>query len=89
MLGAMQKVDIIKSHGKTEQDTGSPEVQIALVTARIKDLQPHFEKNKKDVHSRQGLMRLVALRRKQLKYLKSVDILRYRKIIADLGIRGN
>ena len=82
-----QKADIIKKYGKTEKDTGAPEVQIALLTARINDLTPHFEKFPKDHHSRVGLLKMVGKRRRLLDYLQEKNIERYRKIIADLQIR--
>lgn len=81
------KADIIKKYGKTAQDTGVPEVQIALLTARINDLAPHFEKFKKDHHSRVGLLRMVGKRRRLLDYLQEKSIDRYRKVIVDLNIR--
>jgi small subunit ribosomal protein S15 len=81
------KADIIKKYGKTAQDTGVPEVQIALLTARINDLAPHFEKFKKDHHSRVGLLRMVGKRRRLLDYLQERNIDRYRKVIVDLNIR--
>ena len=83
----VQKSDIVKKYGKTEQDTGTPEVQIALLTARINDLAPHFEKFTKDHHSRVGLLKMVGRRRRLLDYLQEKNIERYRKIIADLQIR--
>jgi len=83
----VQKSDIVKKYGKTEQDTGTPEVQIALLTARINDLAPHFEKFTKDHHSRVGLLKMVGRRRRLLDYLQEKNIDRYRKIIADLQIR--
>ncbi len=82
-----QKAEIIKKYGKTPQDTGTPEVQIALLTARINDLTPHFDKFKKDHHSRVGLLRMVGKRRRLLDYLQEKDIERYRKLIVDLQIR--
>jgi small subunit ribosomal protein S15 len=81
------KADIIKKYGKSAQDTGLPEVQIALLTARINDLTPHFESNTKDHHSRVGLLKLVGKRRRLLDYLQEKDIERYRKIISNLQIR--
>jgi len=81
------KADIIKKYGKTATDTGSPEVQIALLTSRINELAPHFETHTKDHHSRVGLLKLVGKRRRLLDYLQEKDIERYRKIIADLQIR--
>lgn len=82
-----QKADIIKKYGKDPKDTGVPEVQIALLTARINDLTPHFEKFTKDHHSRVGLLKMVGKRRRLLDYLQEKNIDRYRKIIADLQIR--
>ena len=81
------KAEIIKKYGKTPTDTGAPEVQIALLTARINDLAPHFEHHSKDHHSRVGLLKMVGKRRRLLDYLQAKDIERYRKIIADLQIR--
>lgn len=82
-----QKADIVKKYGKNEKDTGTPEVQIALLTARINDLTPHFEKFSKDHHSRVGLLKMVGKRRRLLDYLQEKNVERYRKIIADLQIR--
>ena len=76
-----------KSFGKHETDTGSPEVQIALLSERINSLAPHFEANKKDHHSRRGLLKMVNQRRKLLDYLKQSDQDRYTKLITDLGLR--
>jgi small subunit ribosomal protein S15 len=81
------KAEIIKKYGKTTMDTGTPEVQIALLTARINDLAPHFESHVKDHHSRVGLLKMVGKRRRLLDYLQEKNIDRYRKIIADLQIR--
>ncbi len=81
------KADVIKKYGKGPKDTGAPEVQIAILTARINDLAPHFEKYTKDHHSRVGLLKMVGKRRRLLDYLQEKDIERYRKIIADLQIR--
>ena len=81
------KADIIKKYGKNPKDTGTPEVQIALLTARINDLAPHFEKFTKDHHSRVGLLKMVGKRRRLLDYLQEKNIERYRKVIADLQIR--
>lgn len=86
-LDREKKEAIIKAFQTGESDTGSPEVQIALLTARIKDLAPHFEVHKQDIHSRRGLLRIVSQRRKLLDYLKSKDIERYRKLIERLEIR--
>ena len=82
-----QKSEIIKKYGKDAKDTGMPEVQIALLTARINDLTPHFEKFTKDHHSRVGLLKMVGKRRRLLDYLQEKNIERYRKIIAELQIR--
>jgi len=86
-LSASQKADIITKHQHANGDTGSTEVQVALMTARIEDLSGHFKDHGHDHHSRQGLLRLINKRRKLLDYLKSRDIERYRKLIADLGLR--
>ncbi len=82
-----QKAEIVRKYGKNEKDTGAPEVQIALLTARINDLTPHFEKFSKDHHSRVGLLKMVGKRRRLLDYLQEKNVERYRKIIADLQIR--
>ena len=81
------KAGIVKKFGATPMDTGTPEVQIALLTARINDLAPHFEAHSKDHHSRVGLLKLVGKRRRLLDYLQEKNIERYRKIIAELQIR--
>ncbi len=81
------KKELTKKFGKSETDTGATEVQIALLTQRINELTPHFELHKKDHHSRRGLLKMVGQRRRLLDYLAKKDIERYRKIIADLGIR--
>jgi small subunit ribosomal protein S15 len=86
-LTKQMKADIITKYGKDGKDTGSPEVQIALLTTRINELAPHFEKYKKDNHSRVGLLKMVGKRRRLLDYLQEKNIDRYRKIIADLQIR--
>ena len=82
-----KKEELIGNHKKHEKDTGSPEVQIALLTERITNLTDHFKTHKKDHHSRRGLLKLVGQRRRLLDYLKGKDIGRYREIIAKLGIR--
>lgn len=79
---------VIKEYQLKEGDTGSCEVQVALLTADIKKLTEHFKKHHKDNHSRRGLIRMVNLRRKLLRYLKGVDIERYRNLIKRLGLRG-
>lgn len=81
------KAETIKKYGRTPNDTGTPEVQIAILTARINDLAPHFERFPKDHHSRVGLLKMVGKRRRLLDYLQEKNIDRYRKIIADLQIR--
>ena len=83
----MDKSEIIKTYARHEGDTGSPEVQIALLTSRINHLNEHLKINKKDHHSRRGLLRMVGKRRNMLNYLAKKDINRYRAIIARLGIR--
>ena len=87
MLTVEQKAKIVAEFGRNPQDTGYPEVQIALLSARIADLHPHFEAHKKDHHSRRGLLRLVAQRRKLLDYLKASDLARYSAIVEKLKLR--
>lgn len=82
-----EKNAIIKEYAQHEGDTGSPEVQIALLTKRINDLTEHLKVHKKDHHSRRGLLKMVGQRRNLLNYLTKIDIERYRSIIAKLGIR--
>ena len=82
-----EKTAIIKEYAMHEGDTGSPEVQIAVLTKRINDLTDHLRTHKKDHHSRRGLLKMVGHRRSLLNYLMKVDIERYRAIIAKLGIR--
>ena len=77
----------LDNHGRTAGDTGSPEVQIAILTARINDLTDHFKANPKDHHSRRGLLKMVGQRRGLLAYLKKTDIERYRALIEKLGLR--
>ncbi|MDR3186578.1 MAG: 30S ribosomal protein S15 [Christensenellaceae bacterium] len=86
-MAIIDKQQIISKFARTEGDTGSPEVQVALLTARIKDLTAHLELHKKDHHSRRGLLKMVGKRRNLLKYLKENDIERYRNLIAELGLR--
>ena len=83
----MNKQEIIKEFGRKEGDTGSPEVQIALLTERITHLTEHFKVHKKDHHSRRGLLMMVGQRRGLLNYLKEQDIERYRAIVKKLGLR--
>ena len=86
-LNAEQKGQIVKEHRRGDSDTGSPEVQVALLTANITDLTQHFAKHKGDHHSRQGLLRMVNKRRKLLDYLKGKDSKRYQDLIGSLGLR--
>lgn len=86
-LTAQDKAKILEDYAQTKADTGSPEVQVALMTARIQDLSGHFKEHIHDHHSRQGLLRLVNRRRKLLDYLKRKDVERYRGLIARLGLR--
>lgn len=87
VMDADAKKTVINSHARHEGDTGSPEVQIALLTARIEGLTSHFKIHKKDFHSRTGLLKLVGQRRKLLNYLKNKNIQRYRALIEKLGLR--
>ena len=87
MMQKNEKTEIIVNNRTHETDTGSPEVQIAILTKRINDLNEHFKVHHKDHHSRRGLLKLVGHRRNLLAYLQKVDIERYRSIIARLGIR--
>lgn len=87
VMDTVQKKSVIETHARHEGDTGSPEVQIALLTARIEYLAEHFKVHKKDFHSRQGLLKIVGQRRKLLNYLKAKDIQRYRALIEKLGLR--
>lgn len=86
-LDPQVKQEIIKEYATHEGDTGSPEVQIAVMSRRISDLTEHFKTHKHDHHSRRGLLLLVGQRRRMLKYLAEVDIERYRSLIARLGLR--
>jgi len=83
----INKQEIIAEYGRAENDTGSPEVQVALLTARINHLNEHLKSNKNDHHSRRGLLLMVGQRRGLLDYLKSTDIESYREIIVKLGLR--
>ena len=87
MISKEKKLNIIKEYGRAENDTGSPEVQIALLTERIKELTAHLKDNNRDFHSRRGLLKLVGQRRGLLGYLKKKDVVRYRSLIERLGIR--
>ena len=86
-LSAEQKKEVIGSYARSANDSGSAEVQIALITSRLNYLQDHFDKHKKDHHSRRGLLKLVGRRRSLLDYLKNQDVQRYRSLIQSLGIR--
>ena len=86
-LSVEQKKDIIKEYGRGTADTGSPEVQVALLSARISELTEHFGTHKKDHHSRRGLLKLVNQRRQLLDYLKRKDADRYQDVISRLGLR--
>jgi small subunit ribosomal protein S15 len=87
MISKERKAEIIKQYGRTPEDTGSPEVQIALLTERITELTEHLKQNKKDHHSRRGLLKMVGQRRGLLEYLKKTDIMGYRDLIERLGLR--
>lgn len=87
MIRKEQKAAVIEANRMHETDTGSPEVQIAILTERIKQLTEHLKEHKHDNHSRRGLLKMVGQRRNMLAYLKKKDIERYRAIIAKLGIR--
>ena len=86
-LSASEKAAIVKDNQQSEGDTGSPEVQVALLTANINKLQGHFADNKQDHHSRRGLIRMVNQRRKLLDYLKKKEVSRYAALIKKLGLR--
>ena len=86
-INAEQKANIVSEHQRGSSDTGSPEVQVALLSARINDLSDHFKTHIHDHHSRQGLLRMVSQRRKLLDYLKKKDVQRYRDLITSLGLR--
>jgi len=86
-LNSESKSKIVAEYSRAENDTGSPEVQVALLSARISELTEHFGEHKKDHHSRQGLLKMVNKRRKLLDYLKSRDQDRYRELISRLGLR--
>jgi small subunit ribosomal protein S15 len=86
-LVADWKQDVLKKHARFEGDTGSPEVQVALLTTRIRSLTDHFKAHNKDHHSRQGLFKMIGRRRKLLAYLKRTNLDRYQAVIAELGLR--
>lgn len=87
MLTKEKKQEIIREYARTEGDTGSPEVQVAILTYRINHLNEHLKVNQKDFHSRRGLLKMVGQRRNLLKYLRETDIERYRDLISRLGLR--
>lgn len=87
MIAKEKKQSIIAEYGRTPNDTGSPEVQIAILTARIEELTAHLKENANDHHSRRGLLKMVGQRRGLLSYLKKADIERYRSLIERLGLR--
>lgn len=87
MIDQAKKLEIIKEYQTKDGDTGSPEVQVAILTYRINDLNEHLKVHKKDHHSRRGLLKMVGQRRNLLNYLKNKDIERYRSLIARLGLR--
>ncbi len=84
---AINKADIVQSNARSANDTGSPEVQVALLTARINALTPHFKANLKDHHGRRGLLKMVNARKRLLSYLKAKDAARYTALIQKLGLR--
>ena len=86
-MDTMTKAEVIAKYGRKEGDTGSPEVQVALLTQRIDHLNEHLSVHKNDHHSRRGLLKLIGQRRNLLAYLKDKDIERYRTLIAELGLR--
>ncbi|MDO5624409.1 MAG: 30S ribosomal protein S15 [Pseudomonadota bacterium] len=87
MISKENKAAVVKDNARATGDTGSPEVQVAILTARINELTPHFKQHAKDHHGRRGLLRMVSRRRKLLDYLKSKDADRYLALIAKLGLR--
>ena len=86
-LEAADKAKVVSEYRRADNDTGSPEVQVALLTARINELMPHFKQHAKDHHGRRGLLRMVSRRRKLLDYLKRRDLDAYRSLIERLGLR--
>lgn len=87
MITTEKKAEIIKEYALKEGDTGSPEVQVAILTYRINDLNEHLKVHKKDHHSRRGLLKMVGKRRNLLNYVKEQDIERYRSLVSRLGLR--
>ena len=86
-LTKQQKAEIVKEYGRTPEDTGSPEVQVAILTFRIRELTEHLKENKKDHHSRRGMLKMIGQRRNLLEYLKKKDLDAYRALIEKLGLR--
>lgn len=86
-MDVTQRAEVVKAHARATGDTGSPEVQVALLTSRINELTPHFKTHLKDHHGRRGLLRMVSRRRKLLDYLRSKDAKRYTDLIQKLGLR--
>ena len=86
-ITAERKTELVKEHSRAEGDTGSPEVQVAILTERIKNLTEHFKGHKKDNHSRRGLLKMVSQRRRLLDHLNKVDAGRYQALISKLGLR--
>jgi len=86
-MATAQKAEIVKANARAANDTGSPEVQVALLTARINELTPHFKQHLKDHHGRRGLLKLVNQRKRLLSYLKTKDADRYTALIGKLGLR--
>ena len=86
-MPSIDKAEVVKTHARTAADTGSPEVQVALLTARINELTPHFKEHAKDHHGRRGLLRMVNRRKNLLAYLKASDAERYTALIGKLGLR--
>ena len=87
MISKEKKAEIIKTYGRTPEDTGSPEVQIAILTERIHELTEHLKVNKKDHHSRRGMLKMIGQRRNVLAYLQKKDLEGYRALIEKLGLR--
>ncbi|WP_026660639.1 MULTISPECIES: 30S ribosomal protein S15 [unclassified Butyrivibrio] len=87
MISKEKKTEVINQYARKAGDTGSPEVQVAILTTRIKELNEHLNTHPKDHHSRRGLLKMVGRRRALLAYLKKNDLEKYRKLIADLGLR--
>ena len=86
-MTAINKAEVVKTHARSASDTGSPEVQVALLTARINELTPHFKTHAKDHHGRRGLLKMVNQRKRLLSYLKDKDAERYTALIQKLGLR--